>query len=226
MDPNPLQQHSKAILIAGLVLGILVLAACSLLSVGAPRPPATPAASGRLAPVPPQTPNPRATPRPRAGRISINYTAADVDRAEARWKSKQVNTYQIEVWSGGITPPPPVYVVQVWRGQVVFAAADRRWGGGEPRYETLDPASAKARAVTVPGLFVTARELLADAQGPADNDVEIQAEFDEEWGFPKNMGQSAKCPDCIWYSQVKGFVVFDQAEPPPTPTPVPVASPP
>ena len=34
---------------------------------------------------------------PLPSNASINYTARDVDNAQARWKSKNLDTYQIEV---------------------------------------------------------------------------------------------------------------------------------
>jgi len=226
MEKAPMQQHSNVILFAALILGILLISACSLLSTRVPNLPAPPAASGPLSPVPNQTPTPRGTPLPRVGQASVNYTAADVDRAEALWRSKHVDTYQIEVWAGAITPPAPVYVVQVWQNQVVFAAADRRWAGGMPKFQLLDPAAPQVRAVTVPGLFAKARELLADARTPIAVDVKTRAQFDEEWGFPKQLHRSVDCPDCIWSSDVQRFVVFDPAAPPPTPTPFVTSSPP
>jgi hypothetical protein len=156
------------------------------------------------------------------GRVSINYTAADVDQAEARWKSKEVDTYQIEVWYGPVTPPPPVYVVQVWKGKVVFAAADYRMDGvHDASQKPLATDAREVQAVTVPGLFAQARELLKRVQtGPTPVfDIEITVVFDEEWGFPKGIDWFARCPDCWTLTRVQKFVPFDSASPPPTPTP-------
>jgi hypothetical protein len=170
----------------------------------------------------PPTLSPKVAVTPSAIRPGITYTVADVDKAEARWNSKKVDTYHIEVWTGGITPPPPVYIVQLWKGKIVFAATDSRMSETTPRLTPLDPNAQAARAVTVPGLFAKARELLTSGStgsGGSRVDAEISARFDDEWGYPNEIRLSANCPDCAWLSQVRRFAAFDSTAPPATPTP-------
>ena len=155
-----------------------------------------------------------------------------MDNAQARWKSKNVDTYQIEVWAGGITPPPPVYVVQVWRGQVVYAMLEYRGGDGVHSAMQTPYPFERAQLFTVPQLFTTARNVATSSDplsalrsGSAtfyypsgDVKMQIKAEFDPEWGYPRQLSHSANCPDCSWWSNVQQFVPFDSAAPPPTPT--------
>ncbi len=70
-----------------------------------------------------------------------------------------MDTYQIEVWAGGITPPPPVYVVQVWRGQVVYAMLEYRGGDGVHSAMQTPYPFERAQLFTVPQLFTTARNV-------------------------------------------------------------------
>ncbi len=161
-----------------------------------------------------------------SARVSINFSRADVDRAEALWKSKALSSYQIEVWNGGITPPPPVYVVQVWRNQVVYGRSEHRIADSFKRegqaFAVDDP---RIQAVTVPGLFLQARKLLTMGSQPAQIETNISAKFDPEWGYPSLMSTSSKCPDCVWSSQVEKFVPLDSTAPPAAPTPRPTATP-
>jgi hypothetical protein len=94
---------------------------------------------------------------------------------------------------------------------------------GVHQYEqkALDPDAPEVRAVTVPGLFVTARELLSSKPFHPGLDLEVSVEFDDEWGFPKRMSSASftNCYDCVWGSSVQKFLPFDSAAPPPTPTP-------
>jgi hypothetical protein len=169
---------------------------------------------------------------PQPSNVSINYTARDVDNAQARWKSKNVDTYQIEVQMGGITPPPPIYVVQVWQDKIVYAMLEYRgYDGVHSPAQTPCPFD-YAQRLTVPHLFTTARDLAASTDplsalksGGAtfyypggDVKMQIKAEFDPEWGYPRQLSTSANCPDCSWWSNVQKFVAFDSAAPPPTPT--------
>ena len=143
-----------------------------------------------------------------------------------------MDTYQIEVWAGGITPPPPVYVVQVWRGQVVYAMLEYRGGDGVHSAMQTPYPFERAQSFTVPQLFTTARNVATSSDplsalrsGSAtfyypsgDVKMQIKAEFDPEWGYPRQLSTSANCPDCSWWSNVQQFVPFDSAAPPPTPT--------
>lgn len=224
----------------GLILGILLvgvgaLLACTSLRVNPlltltptlPLLPTTPLAGTPIATpgapaTTPATPRPQATPSPLPGSISVNYTAADVAQAEARWKSKQVRGYQIEVWSGGITPPPPVYVLQVWQDRIVYAALDYRMDGVHTeKQKSLALDDRDVQAVTVQGLFERARRWLTDIQKgtPPPIDTTVNVEFDVEWGFPRRMSWSAKCPDCVTFSSVQKFIPFELPSAPPTPTP-------
>jgi len=153
-------------------------------------------------------PEMRALFSPKNGRV----TGADIASAEAQWNSKKADTYQIEVWRGGITPPPPVYVVQVWRGTVVYAHVENHpaMPGSTPQPVALD--APEAQAVTVPGLFDTARTR-------AQPKVTATITFDPEWGFPNNVTTSSSCIDCVWFCRVQKFQAFDSAAPPPTTTP-------
>lgn len=158
--------------------------------------------------------------------VNINYTLRDVDDAEARWEGKKVDTYQIEVRSGGVTPPPPIYILQVWRGQIVNAMSEYRNYDGV-HYPGQTPIAAdRAQRYSVPGLFQTARDL-ASAQSSqlTLSGEEIRATFNSEWGYPERMSTFAQCPDCAWSSQVEKFVPFSSAAPPPTPTLRPTSTP-
>ena len=132
----------------------------------------------------------------------------------------------------GITPPPPIYVVQVWQGKVVYAMQEYRYPDGvHPPGQTPCPFD-YAQRVTVPNLFTTARDLAASTAplsalksggatfyylGGAVK-MQIKVEFDPEWGYPRILSTSANCPDCSRWSNVQKFVPFDSAAPPPTPT--------
>jgi hypothetical protein len=176
---------------------------------------------------------------PKSSNVSGNFSVRDVDNAQARWNSKNVDTYQIEVWAGGITPPPPIYVVQVWRGQVVYAMMEYRVADGVHAPMQTPYPFERALAFTVPRLFTTARNLIASTDPQSalksggatfyypggDVKMQIKAEFDPEWGYPHNLSTSANCPDCAWWSRVQKFVPFDSAAPPPTPTVRPTPTP-
>ena len=169
---------------------------------------------------------------PPPSNTSINFSARDVDDAQARWKSKNVDTYQIEVWAGGVPPPPPVYVIQVWRGQVVYAMLEYRGGDGVHSPMQTPYPFERAQSFTVPQLFTTARNLAASSDPlsalksggatfyypSSDVKMQIKGEFDPEWGYPRDLSTSANCADCAWWSRVQKFIPFDSAAPPPTPT--------
>lgn len=179
----------------------------------------------------------RSIPTP-AKAVSINYTSGDVDRAESVWKSKKIDTYQIEVNSGGITPPPPIYVIQVWQGQIVYAMIEYRGYDGVHSPQQTPIATDQAQRYSVPGLFTTARGLVAASdplsalkQGGAtffysgDVKAEIRAKFNAEYGYPESISTFAQCPDCAWSSQVVKFVPFGSDAAPPTPTRRPTLTP-
>jgi hypothetical protein len=176
---------------------------------------------------------------PQSRNVSGDFSARDVDNAETRWKSKNVDTYQIEVWAGGITPPPPIYVVQVWQGKVVYAMLEYRGGDGVHSPMQTPYPFERAQSFAVPQLFTTARKL-ADSTDPlsalksggatffypgGDVKMQIKGEFDPEWGYPRDLSTFANCPDCAWWSRVQKFVPFDSAAPPPTPTLRPTSTP-
>jgi hypothetical protein len=171
--------------------------------------------------------------------VEINYSMRDVDNGEARWNSKKIDTYQIEVHAGGITPPPPIYVVQVWQGQVVFAMYEYRGNDGVHAPQQNLMKTDDAKRYSVPGLFKTARDLAsvtdplsalmqggATFYSPGGNmKMQIRAQFNTEYGYPESTSSSAPCPDCASFSNVTKFVPFSSSAPPPTPTMRPTAIP-
>lgn len=125
----------------------------------------------------------------------VNFTAEDVDAAQAKWQARTASDYQIVVVQGQPRLRGAAYEVTVRNGQIT---AGRRalltppWTPEQAKSlaaETWEPLAkgpplAELETYTVPGLFDAARQTIG--RGPFDGRCAAKATvtFDPDWGFP------------------------------------------